>query len=270
MLVSAVLISSGSFASEIRTINPAGKTSPLSVFTQSYTKHIAGASFYQSTDCLDALSKYKDDNILSFASNNAFSGVLTGQACMPKITLDQVYFFGEQYYSICRKTGNTKNFATPNASFGAASVLPVAAIVADVNQQNNFSMRAVPFNGSGAVALQLLSGDLDFGLIGTSLADKHVRSGAMECFASTNPTTPNYWGKTVKGKKLDLRIQILVLSQTQNPKIRAALQTSLLVPDFDEHLNQGGFENVTRQVTIQHLETFKQYLDELTKAYAAK
>lgn len=265
----AGLFASAAMASDIVVINPQAKTSPTTGIAMTFQKNVSGSSFYQGESCNDAVKKYEatPNSAIVFGTNMAITGMRKNAECMPKVNQDSFVFYGEQYYQICTKAGSGKNFRTPNATYGMASVQPVAAIVADINKQNGTTLKPMAFSGSGAVALQLLSGDLDIGLVGTSLAAKHIASGALECFASTDPADSKFHGKQLKMKKPDFRIQTLILTETKDPAVRARLQAAAESGEFQGLLKKGQFHDVETKSSQKLVDKTESYIKGAHAAY---
>jgi len=240
-----VLASMTAQAAGITVITSSSKTSPTTTVAMTYQKNLAGSKFYQSENCQDGVRKFTEtkDSLLMFGTTLAFSAVSKGQTCYPTISDDNIVWYGEQYYKVCTKRGSGKNFRSPGATFGIPSVQLPDALVNDINTQNGTTLKALPFQGSRDTLLQVLSGDLDLGLIGTSTAKKHQDSGAMDCIASTDPSDVDYIGKQLKMKIPDLRIPVVLLKNGAiDAQSTANIKAAIDSPGFQDLLKEGNFK----------------------------
>ena len=249
-------------ATEITVINPQAATSPVATLAMTVQKNLPGSGYYQGESCQDAVKKFETtaNSVIAYGTNLAITGLRKNQPCDTAITERNILFYGEQYYQICTKRGSGKNFQTPGASLGMASVQPVAAIVADINQQNSTTLKALPFSGSKAVLLQVLSGDLDLGLIGTSTADKQSRSGAIDCIASTDPRDSRFWGNQLKMKQPDIRIQTLILHNITDPQALDRARAAITGDAVKSLLEQGQYAEVEFAGSAALVERARRYI----------
>lgn len=256
-------------ATEITVINPQAATSPVATLAMTVQKNLPDSRYYQGESCQDAVRKFEAtaNSIMAYGTNLAITGLRKNQPCDTAITKDNILFHGEQYYQICTKKSSGKNFQSPGASLGMASVQPVAAIVADINQQNSTTLKALPFSGSQAVLLQILSGDLDLGLIGTSTADKQSRSGAIECVASTDPRDSKFWGKQLKMKQPDIRIQTLILHNISDEKALDRARAAIGSDAVKFLLEQGQYTEVQFQGSDALVERARRYIQRSHDSY---
>lgn len=232
-------------ATELTVITASSKTSPTTTVAMTYQKNLAGSKFYQSENCQDGVRKFTEtkDSLLIFGTTLAFSAVSKGQTCYPTINDENIVWYGEQYYKVCTKKGSNKNFSTPNAKFGIPSVQLPDPLVNDINAQNGTTLKALPFQGSRDILMQVLSGDLELGLIGASTARKHQDSGAMDCIASTDPSDADYIGKQLKMKIPDLKIPVVLLKNGANdPQSTAEIKKAIDSQGFQDLLREGNFK----------------------------
>jgi hypothetical protein len=260
-------------ASDITVISTSSRNSPTTTVAMTLQENLAGSKFYQADSCLDGVKKFQDtkDSVLVYGTSLAFASVAKGQICKPQITEKNIVFYGEQFFKICTKKGSGKNFRSANATFGIPSVMQPGPIVADINAQNGTSIKALPFSGSKDVLLQIMSGDLDLGLLGASAAQKQESSGAIECVASTNPVDQNYIGKQLKMKIPDLRIPVTVLvngvdSADQRARVKSALESK----GFVGLLDQGNYVARTTTSDKALLDRVEVWIDRYIKSYVAK
>lgn len=272
LVVTAAFSIAAANAVESTAINAAGKTSPVATMTMVYQKNIPDSKFYQGNSCNDAVNRYENDPnaIISWNSSSVVAGIRTKTPCEINFVPQDVYFYGEEYYSICVKKGSTKHFNSPGATFGAVSLQPVDAFIDDINKQNGYSLKPVAFNGSGAVLKQILSGDLDIGLIGTAVAFKQEQTGTIECISSTDPSDPKFIGKQIKLKKGDISIQIAILSKTKDESLKQSIRNSINSPEFKEYVTQGGIKNTSTTATKKHVDGFYNYINGVVQAYINK
>jgi len=256
-------------APEITVINPQAATSPVAALATTVQKNLADSRYYQGESCQDAVKKFETtpNSIIAYGTNLAITGLRKNQPCDITITKNNILFYGEQYYQICTKRGSGKNFQSPGATLGMASVQPVVAIVADINQQNSTTLKALPFSGSQAVLLQVLSGDLDLGLIGTSTADKQSRSGTIECIASTDPRDSKFWGNQLKMKQPDIRIQTLILHNINDEKTVDRARAAISSDTVKGLLEQGQYAEVQLQGSDTLVAKTRRYIQRSHESY---
>jgi hypothetical protein len=249
-------------AAEVLVINPQARTSPVATLAMTVQKNIEGSQYFQGESCQSAVDKYHrtENSLLVYGTNLAITGLRKNNLCDTDIRADNIIFYSEQYYQICTKRGSGKTFRTPNAALGMASVQPVAAIVADINQQNGTSLRPLPFAGSRDVLLQVLSGDLDLGLIGTSTAANQERQGTIECLASTDPRDAKFWGKTLKMKQPDIRIQTLILHNIKDPQLVEQVRKGINSDEVRALLNKGNYSSITTVGSQAIVDLAKNYI----------
>jgi hypothetical protein len=251
-----------SVAAETLVINPQAKTSPVATLAMTVQKNIPGSAYHQGESCQAAVAKYESTNnsLLVYGTNLAITGLRKNKPCDTSIRANNILFYGEQYYQICTKKGSGKNFRSANATFGMASVQPVDAIVADINAQNATTLRPVPFAGSKDVLLQIMSGDLDLGLIGTSTAASQEKLGTIECIASTDPKSSKFLGSALKMKQPDIRIQTLILHNIKDSKALSLVQQGIISNDVKTLLNKGEYANVTYQGSEELVKNVNAYI----------
>jgi hypothetical protein len=256
-------------APEITVINPQAATSPVATLAMTVQKNLPDSRYYQGESCQDAVKKFETtpNSIIAYGTNLAITGLRKNQPCDIAITKNNILFHGEQYYQICAKRGSGKNFQTPGATLGVASVQPIENIVRDINQQNGTTLKALPFSGSQAVLLQILSGDLDLGLIGTSTADKQSRSGAIDCIASTDPRDNKFWGKQLKMKQPDIRIQTLILHNISDSTALKRARAAIGSDAVKTLLEQGQYTEVQFQSSDSLVERARRYIQRSHDSY---
>jgi hypothetical protein len=231
-------------AAGITVISTSSRNSPTTTVATTFKENLPGSTFYQADNCIDGINKFNStpNSILTFGTTLAFSAVAKGQTCRPAINDKNVVFYAEQFFKVCTKKGSGKNFHSPKATFGIPSVMLPDPLVNDINAQNNTTLRALPFSGSKDILLQIMSGDLDLGLLGKSAAQKQESAGAIECIAGTNPNDQDFIGKQLKMKIPDLRIPVVLLKNGVNEasdlaKVSRALESG----GFVGLLDQGDF-----------------------------
>ena len=268
LLLSFLLVPAMAHA-EITVVNPQARSSPTTVMAMSYQKSVPDSSFYQAENCQDGVKKFEGtpNSTIVYGTNLEITALRRGQSCLPKITKDNILFYGEQFYQICTKKGSNKTFRSPKATYGMASVQPVNEIVADINAQNGTSLVGLPFAGSRDVLLQVLSGDLDLGLIGTSVAAKHERAGDITCIASTDPRDKDFVGQQLKMKMPDIRIQTLIVHNIQDSKLVDKARRGLAETGFLGILKEGDFSNVKTQPSQELVDLTLRYINRANQAY---
>ena len=121
LLASAMIaVSLSAVAGEITVVTSSSKTSPTTAMAMSYQKGLENSSFYQAENCQDGIRKFEssDNTVINFGTSLSTAALSKGQTCLPKITVDNLMFYAEQYYQICTKRGSGKNFQTPGAGLG--------------------------------------------------------------------------------------------------------------------------------------------------------
>jgi hypothetical protein len=257
----------------ITVVNPQAKTSPTTGLAMVYQKGIeGGSSFYQAENCQDGVKKFETtpNSVIAYGTNLGITALKRGQTCMPKITKDNILFYGEQFYHICTKKGSGKTFRTSKATYGMASVQPVKEIIADINAQNGTSLVGLPFSGSRDVLLQVLSGDLDLGLIGTSVAAKHERAGDITCIASTDPRDKDFVGHQLKMKSAEMKLPVVILHNIRDPKLWASAQAAVASSAFVTLLKDGEFVGVTTKSTQRLFEKIESDILMFHESYGIK
>lgn len=255
-------------ASEITVISSSSRNSPITTMAIVIKDNLPNSKFYQADSCIDGINKFNStpNSILTFGPNTAFAGVAKNQPCKPIINDKNVAFYAEQFFKVCTKKGSGKKLLTQKATFGIPSVMLPIAIINDINAQNGTTLKALPFSGSNDILLQIISGDLDLGLIGKSAAQKQESVGAIECVASTSPTDSDFIGKQLKMKIPDLRIPVVVLKNSINEptdleKVTRALESE----GFVNFLNQGDFISRTTVSNRILLEKINGWIDRYIK-----
>ena len=254
---------------EITVINPQAATSPVATLAVTVQKNLEDSRYYQGESCQDAVKKFENtpNSLIAYGTNLAITGLRKKQPCDVSVTKDNILFHGEQYYQICTKKDSGKNFRTQGATLGVASVQPIDSIVEDINQQNSTTLKPMPFSGSQAVLLQLLSGDLDLGLIGTSTADKQSRSGAIDCIASTDPRDSKFWGNQLKMKQADIRIQTLILHNITDATALERARAAIGSDAVKSLLEQGQYTEVYFAGSESLVERARKYIQRSHESY---
>jgi hypothetical protein len=255
-------------AAGITVISTSSRNSPTTTVATTFKENLPGSTFYQADNCIDGINKFNStpNSILTFGTTLAFSAVAKGQTCRPAINDKNVVFYAEQFFKICTKKGSNKNFRSPGATFGIPSVMLPDPLVNDINKQNRTTLKALPFSGSKDILLQIMSGDLDLGLLGKSAAQKPESMGVIECLAGTNPSDPDFIGKQLKMKIPDLRIPVVLLKNGVNDpadvdRVKKALESE----GFVGLLNQGDFISRTTVSDRALLERINGWLDRYIK-----
>jgi hypothetical protein len=272
-LLSASMMASSVMAGDLTVITASSKTSPTTGVAMTYYKAINGThDFYQAENCQDGVKKFDNtaNSVIVFGTNLTTGALSKGQTCMPKITKDNILFYGEQFYHICTKKGSGKTFMTPRATIGMTSLKPAANIANDINAQNGTSLVGLPFSGSRDILYQVLSGDLDLGLIGTSVAAKHERAGDITCIASTNPRDKDFIGHQLKMKSAEMKLPVVILHNIQDPKLLASAQAAVASPAFVTLLKEGEFVGVTTKSTQRLFEKIESDILMFHESYGIK
>jgi len=263
-----VLASMTAQAAGITVISTSSRNSPTTTVATTFKENLPGSSFYQADNCIDGINKFNStpNSILTFGTTLAFSAVAKGQTCRPTINDKNVVFYAEQFFKICTKRGSGKNFRSPGATFGIPSVMLPDPLVNDINKQNGTTLKALPFSGSKDILLQVMSGDLDLGLLGNSAAQKQESAGVIECIAGTNPSDSDFIGKQLKMKIPDLRIPVVLLKNGVNsPSDLGLVKKALESEGFVGLLNQGDFISRTTVSDRALLERIDGWIDRYIK-----
>ena len=270
LLASAMIaVSLSAVAGEITVVTSSSKTSPTTAMAMSYQKGLENSSFYQAENCQDGIRKFEssDNTVINFGTSLSTAALSKGQTCLPKITVNNLVFYAEQYYQICTKRGSGKNFQTPGAGLGMASVMPADKIVEDINKRNGTTLKGVPFSGSKAVLLQVMSGDLALGVIGQSTAMKHQAAGDIDCIASTDPTDANFIDKQIKMAYPHLKIPVVLLHNIKDPADLARAKEAVNSDSYQAFLDSGRFHKRTTAPTQELIDAVIKQVTDFHRAY---
>lgn len=243
----------------VTVINHNNKSSPGTVFAQSYYKTLKDASWYQASTCEDAKIKYgrTQDAVMIYSSSVGVSSLNKGLSCDTDVVdPKQVVAITQTYFGVCRRPDSKVKFADPGVRLGIASVILAPGMIRDYNN-NGLNITAVPYGGSKDVLTAVIAGDVPFGVIGEGMAKNAVRAGQITCDFSTNPKQPNFVGKTFKLKIPDLSLSLMIYTNSKDPSVITALRKGAVNKEFDAYLESNGFvDTKTSDFTIKDIENF--------------
>lgn len=255
---------------EITVINPSHKTSPAAVFATSF-RDAAGASYYQSADCVDAGRKYNNTENAVFIYNSSmeFAGRNKGLDCnLEPLTNKKIVFVGQHYFKLCRLPGSDANLVpggqTRELRMGIASMLATQAHE-DTFRKLGVNVKIVPYSGSKTVAKALLAGDIDIGFMGQGIAAK--QGDRIECLYSTNPAADNYLAKTVPVAVPDFHISYVVYTNSTDPEVLKQLRKVEDSPIFQAYLDKS-MTTGTFEITPSSSQGALNYVQRLYKNWA--
>ena len=233
---------------------------PPITLLQSYAKNIKIPNTLPSVkDCASSLRtiEQSDDVVYMIANTTTITSIRHGVDCLPKFRAEDVVFMADNYMNYCRKPGNTKDIYRSRLTIGAASVAPIDGMANDLNKQNGMTLVPVSMQSSVNVANSVINGDIDWGLIVTSISDPMVANKQLECPYTTDPHSANFIAKHFQLLSPDLTISWIMVVKTKNPVIRAELIRAAQTKEFNDFLEFGKFTNIkTNNITDKDIERF--------------
>lgn len=244
---------------------------PSVVHAQSFGKNLkVPFTFVSMKDCAASLDYVNNntDVVYLIASTNAITSKNRGVDCTPKFAPSEIVYIADNYFSICRKPGNTKNIMRDKVTMAGASVLPLDGIVRDFNEQNGTNIVPVPLQSSGEIVTSIINGDVDWGMIVSTVATPQVASGRLECSYSTNPRADNFVGRTFRLTMPDYKIRWLMAVKTSDPAVKAEVVKTAQSKEYNEFLAKLGYINVkTANLEQSDTDRWNKYIDENLKNF---
>jgi hypothetical protein len=242
------------------------QSGPPITLLQSYAKNIKiPYTLTGVKDCASSLQAIEKNNDVAYmiANTTTITSIRHGVECMPKFKADDVVFVADNYFNYCRKPGNNKDFYRSRIVIGAASVVPIDGIASDLNKQNGTNLVAVSMPSSVNVATSIINGDLDWGLVVTSVSDPLIQSKQLECPYTTNPKSSNYIAKHFQVLSPDLTISWVMVAKTKDSNIKTELMRAAQTAEFNNFLEFGKFTNIkTKEITDRDIDKFYKRIQE--------
>jgi hypothetical protein len=250
-------------------INHSNKASPATVFAKSYQKGInPSADFWQADNCNQADDKYQNtkDAIMVYNADVGIAATSKGLNCPLRAEADKTIFVGKSYFRLCTNAADPKTIQEAK-TFGIASVILSPGIMADYNN-NGLTLEGVPYGGSKNVLTAVIANEVDFGIIGTGVANPALEKGQIACPYTTDPTADNYIGKTLNLKFPNLNITKLVYTNSDNAELIQSLRNAATTNEFNAYLAKSGYGFVKADnFTDADVTEAKQWIDEVYNEY---
>lgn len=236
--LSALMFSTAALA-DITIVNPSSKASPATTFAMAYKDAVGASSFYQSQTCEDAEKVFNNTKnaVMIYNSSIEFAARDKGLNCkLEGVKPSQVIFVGKQYMKVCTAKNNGSDFKASRLTMGMASMYSTKKHEADF-RSTGINLILIPFAGSRDILQAVVNRDINFGYIGSSMAD---RSQNLDCIYSTNPVDPNYIGKSLNLKVPDFRITMLIYTNSTDTNVLKILRSAQLNEQFVKFLETSG------------------------------
>lgn len=255
-------------AAEFTLINHSNKASPDTIFAQGFNTAVNKAmksEFYQAQNCEEAKQKFEknDEQIMIYNANVGIAAMSKNLNCelSKNVTPDKMIFSGAAYYKICTSEKKPKDLKAEKVTLGMASVIHSKGLIEDYNK-NGYKMVGVPFGGSKDVLTAVINGDIDFGIIGDSVANPALANQQIKCVFSTDPREANFVGKTIKLKIPDLRIWSIIYTNSADKKIIDQLRkTAQKDTEFNAYLSKNATQVIKTEGFIKKdIEDFKNWI----------
>ena len=249
-ILAATALMASAYAKEtITVINPSNKASPATVLAKSYEESLRGnpnydVEFYQASSCTDAASKYaatKNAVMVVNADVNIAAMAKGISGCELQATAANTSLITKSYLKICRKTGSTKGFGDTPTTIGMASVILSDGLMKDLNGSTR-SFKGVPYPGSKAVLGGVLSGDINYGIIGAGIAMPAAERKEVECVYDTDPKSNNFLGKALPDMKIPtMPIIQMVHTNATDKAVKDAISKAGQDDKFQTGIKSHGF-----------------------------
>tara|TARA_R110000868_G_C10958404_1_gene768281 strand:- start:3009 stop:3866 length:858 start_codon:yes stop_codon:yes gene_type:complete len=279
ILFAGLITSSAVMATTITVVNPSNKASPGTVFAKSYEQALSqngkyDVQFYQASSCADADAKYNrtKNAVMVVNADVNIAAKSKGMACSFQATEANTTLITKSYLKICRKAGSTKEFGTERTTVGLASVILSPGLFTDLNGGNKRKLVGVPYSGSKTVLAAVLSGDIDYGIMGAGIAEPAAAKGEVDCTFDYDPAAKNYLGKTVTGLKIPtMPIINVVHTNSDDAGVKAAVASASTNKAFIASIATHGFRDTKNSgITAGDVSTVEKYINDLYTTYWKK
>ena len=154
-------------------VNGGKSTSPTSVFAKSYVSAYQEGNFQLGKNCDDTqkVAQQHPNSVRLLTNDHIASAIRRGETCDTNIDPTRIVLVAENHFQVCRLPATSKKLTDAGVTLGRASVHPVEAFNADFNASNpGVDLKTIPFKGSKNVLQAVLNGDIDWGIIASSIA----------------------------------------------------------------------------------------------------
>lgn len=259
-------------AQEITVVSPSSKSSPSTVFAMGIKDSVSG-SFYQSSTCEDAISKYNNtpNSVFIYNSSMEFGARNTGLNCPLKgsATVSNTVFVGQTYMWICRKPGSSHAFGKDANTLGMASMYATKAHEKTFNDAGA-NVKIIPYGGSKDVVNAVRAGDITLGWIGSGMAKQQAEQGNLDCLYSTDPADANYLGKALPKLPIPyFNIGYVVYTNSKDPVVMKKLKDVKNDEKFQAYL-KSSITSGTWEPTQSDLDKMMKKVDTMEKFWADK
>jgi hypothetical protein len=260
------MASSVAWAGEYTVINHSNKASPATVFARAYTSSLDDAlsvSFYQAQNCEQAKKKYNstENALMVYNADVGIAAMSKGLECgVDDIEPANLVFQGSSYFKICRNPESKKDIRDGRVTFGMASVVLSKGIIDDYNS-NGLNLVGVPYGGSKNVLAAVISGDLDYGFIGASIAQPAIDAGRVVCEYSTDPRDANYVANTLDLKIRDFKLWKSIYTNVTDEVVVAKMRAAAESDDFTAFLEKHGQTSQTKDFTDANVNDFRTWIE---------
>lgn len=269
LIVTALTLIATSASADI-IVNHSNKASPTTVLAKSFEKAVGEGAidFYQAGNCEEAEQKFSSSKnaVMIYNADVGIAALSKNLSCPLKATAEKTVFIGKSYLKICTNAKNPKKL-DQSKTIGAASVILSKGLIEDYNS-NGLKLKGVPYGGSRDVLGAVIAGDIDFGFIGSGVADPAVEQGQIVCPLSTDPRSKEFVGNVYKLKIPTLPIAKVFYTNSNDKTVIDRLRGAAESKDFQEYLKKSGYSDVkTKNITQQDINEVQKHISDSYNLY---
>ena len=260
----ALTIFSGSSAGDV-IINNSNKASPATIIARTFERAVNDSKmdFHQSNNCEDADNKFNSSKnaVMIYNADVGIAALASHLNCPLRATADQTIFVAKSYLKLCKSVKNSTELVNAK-TVGAASVILSKGLIEDYNS-NGLHLTGVPYSGSKTVLAGVIAKDIDFGFIGSGVADPAITRGDIICPLSTDPRREDFVGKKYKLKIPTLPIIKVFYTNSTDLEIINKLKTAITNPIFLETIAAGGYSDIkTSKFTTKDISDVQTHIND--------
>jgi len=254
---------------KITVINMSSPASPAGVFAQAVKKTVDG-DWYQSSHCSqghDAFTNIKN-SVVVYNSSVAFAALnkQLKNCQIPKNVL--ISAVAKTPMHICKLLNGTTDLERDKVKLGMASMYAVKKHQDQFNNQSrNGSVQLIPYSGSKTVLKALLAGDIEWGWMGSGLANKN--SNKIQCEWTTDKTdkTKQFLGDKFSRLTIpDFAINVVIYTADKKTaeKVTALLKEN---KEFNKYTKTSGF-TINTEPTQQDVDNINQIVQKMYNTWS--
>jgi len=240
-------------------VNGGTSTSPTSVFAKSYVSAYQEGDFQLGKNCDDTqkVAQKYSNSVRLLTNDHIASAIRRGEACDTNINPNRIVLVADNHFQVCRLPETSIKLTDAGVTLGRASVHPVEAFNADFNASNpGVDLKTIPFKGSKNVLQAVLNGDINWGIIASSIATPMIEQDKIVCEYDTTPKG-SATGKSLNDHfnlNLDgFMLKYMLVAENTKTVTIDELKKAANSAEFQMYLVKGGFYNISTNVTASHV-----------------